>query len=351
MEPLVSAKTFGLSVALLTLSLIGAQPASADVGDHCRPLIAGVHDIDTKVVYTDNRGSVEDLDIKDQNREIRAPLNSYITYIQSLADDYVAKGGDWKRECVSAQLSSWARDGALTDADVTMHGEAVRMWAIGSLALAAIKIYDCRNSPPDDVEKWFEQLSGIVLNYLNLRDQKLKEHSISNLTYWSAASLGALSVVTHRRDLWERARKIYTNAVQSIGPDGTLKAELGRGQRSSRYHEFAAQALTAIANLGPFWNEDLFAVGQNDLPRLLRLVDSFESAPQTLKVAANADQLPIDHPSWFLLLPQTGPYAELRKKEGAEQRVPRLGGSLTSMNAVLASDRPQALSQCRVGSH
>ncbi|WP_141217684.1 alginate lyase family protein [Bordetella genomosp. 4] len=307
--------------------LLGFQAYAYD----CPVPPGAVKDIDTRVVYTDKRGSIEDPKIVAANKKAREPIDKFRSNFLNIADDYYRDPSPQKLECGKSYLEKWAAGGALLGGKVSGQGELVRFWTVGMIGAGMLKLGLDGKSASPVVQAWLQSLGDEVDRYVARR--KLK----SNLYYWSGYSLGVIGLVLDNKSYQEKSRDVFLGAINAIQPDGTLPLELERGQRASRYHAFAAQAIFGLALL----HDKNFAELKNShFETLVNQLKDAAAGSSFFEEKTGIKQLRISVPVWLPVY--EGLTTEKASAFGAHNtkcaRVMSLGGDLCNLAALRLGD-------------
>lgn len=319
-----------ISRYLLLFCLALTLPAFAATTGHaatCPPTPAVQRDIATERAYEDNHGSVRSADAWDSNIGELANLTAFETLIENDADAYASRGDQGARACAMRAFDDWARGGALLGS-ISTHGQLDRMWAVGALALALVKLHQPPNPP---AREWLADVCAATRQETETRTAR---HGVSNLSYWGAMDVGVCGIVLGNNDDWLFAQQGLRAGLDNISDNGTLARELTRRQRATHYQEFAAQPLVVLARLRAWEGAPLDAPDRARLGKLVGLVIAVVGNPQLLANAAGTTQKPIRMPGWLVLWNGTPP-----SSGGHDSNYVKLGGDTRVLNAVLSGRR------------
>lgn len=238
----------GSRLALLMLpAMMIAMPAWArDAGGRtdgsCPALGRPVVAIQATSYYesSDASRSAINADKQKENVALTQPVNDFLDALSNLSDQYVLTGSRRAKACADDIFYRWASSGALMDVQQGPQSRYVQQWATSTLGLARMKLGKLASPQRDAVvRRWLQAMAGSV-NGFQQGDGGSKRN---NHYYWAMLGIGAIGLSTGDRALWDRSESMYRVALGDIGADGTLPAELKRGQRAAHYHAFAAQPL------------------------------------------------------------------------------------------------------------
>lgn len=296
----------------------------------CPVAPGAVTDIQTRSVYVDKKGSIPDARREASNEKIRRPINTFVKDIEEIADSYYQKPSLDKLGCAVGYLEKWAAQRALLGRKVSPQGELVRLWAAGSIGVSVLKLELRPDSMSPQLYRWLSALGAEVFSYVEKREVK------SNLYYWAGFSMGVMGLVLENESYLHKSREILKESLGAIAEDGTLPIELGRGQRASLYHAFAAQAIFGLAIVN---RSNFAALDAGPFGKLIRLIEKINAEPQYLADKADVKQLHVSRPPWLPL------YKELINEKGGMERpdrklcvsIFRLGGNLCDLIRLVQS--------------
>lgn len=330
-------KRISIAAAILTLLSTGLAH-----GRECPRIPAPARDIIVQGYYNDARSSIIDPEKQRQNRRDRKDVTTFINGYLHLVDRFVETGDRYSLTCANDRLAKWAEDGAMLGS-MTFFGEAIRNWAVISISLAYLRSGPSPDAAQDRLIKgWIRQLTAQAISYFGE-----KRKTKNNLFYWSGFAAISASVLLDDRSFWNYGAAVYSRAMNDIRPDGTIEAEMKRGQRAAHYHAFAAEALTGIARVAELRGQNLYGCQGKPHARLLRLVDHLLGDSSILAKAADAKQEQL-HPQPWMLLAQD---RSLRTKAKASAKIStssfsqRWGGSVALLDDFLKA-KAVALSVC-----
>jgi poly(beta-D-mannuronate) lyase len=243
--------------------------------------------------YTDARHSQIDPALKARNEAVEAPMREFGRALMLLSDGYLrSHGADASLAARTlAGLFAWASADALLG-QVNRGGLGQVNWALGAYALDYLKIRDARGLDSNQrarVEHWFRQLAAEQISYAGLHPD-WPDHA-NNHAYWAGMSVAVAGIAASDRALFAWGIGQYQLFLSQIQPDGTLPAELARGQRALHYHLFAVAPLVMLAELGEVNGVQLYPAGNRALERLVNRCLAGMADPEAFGVAAGAVQI------------------------------------------------------------
>jgi poly(beta-D-mannuronate) lyase len=307
----------------------GALPA-AGTGT-CPQVPTPIQDISANSYYVDAQHSVPDFQLKAENEAAVKPLESYLSQVSAQADRFVGYGDPAAAACGLGWLKDWARGSAILGQMSSHQAEYERKWLLCGLGLAYFKL-ESQASGEDrsEIEAWLNRLALRVETF----EDRQKHHN--NHYYWAALAAGAVGLACHQEAHWDWARKAYVEALQSIGPDGSLPLEMARGRKALAYHNYALAPLVLLAELARQKGEDWYALQGGALKRLVGLTLQGLGDPQVFQKLSGTEQAELPQGA---ILGWAEFYSRRFPHEGAETLLdpkkapiyPKLGGDLREL--------------------
>lgn len=226
---------------------------------------------------------------------------------------------------------------------LTFFGEAIRNWAVISISLAYLRSGPSADAAQDRlIKSWIREMTSRAIAFFGNRKSK------NNLFYWSGFAAISASVLLKDQQFRDYGIAAYSRAMNDIRPDGTLAAEMKRGQRAAHYHAFAAEALTGIERVAELRGENIAACRGEAHARLLRLIDRLLDDSSILANAANAEQEQLSPQPWMLLTYDRSirAKAEASTKLAAKASNQRWGGSVRRLDEFLKANSTLKSSRC-----
>ena len=104
-------------------------------------------------------------------------------------------------------------------------------------------------------------------------------------------ALAAEGVADNDRDGFKWGIATYQMGVDAIQPDGTLTAEMNRGQRALHYHLYALGPLVMLAEFGAANGMDLYAEDSGAIDRLVKFCTAGLEDPSILEKRTGVAQV------------------------------------------------------------
>jgi poly(beta-D-mannuronate) lyase len=256
-----------ITAILLALVLAAAHTTTAQA---CAPAPPPIRDLNLERYYADRSGIEIDKAKRDAKRAAVAPLKRFMVRIAEDSSRVWAEQSPRSiyAKCASEWLNAWAEQGALLGTMSSKQADYERNWALAGLALAYVKLRPfATNEQRKTIDAWLIRLADKCRDFFNDRGRKRNNH-----WYWLGLGLAAVGIATDSDRHWDEARRIMQDASNDIEADGTLPMELMRGKRALHYHNFSAQPLFVMTELGRARGEDWTAFNDGAIHRLARLL-------------------------------------------------------------------------------
>lgn len=287
----------------------------------------------SKYKQTDTSRATIDETANENYLKAVVPLRAYAKGLVKIANDYVRPPPKNPAAAVCALdwLEHWASANAMTD----MRSKQALYnlgQTLGGFALAYLQIRNAPDLPTDKkkrVEAWLRALGKQVVNFMD------NNHEVSgrnNHRYWAGLAATAAGIATDDARLAQWGIDSARIGLSQITPEGTLPLEISRGKRARDYHIYAAEPLTATAELARSRGVDLYTENNGALKRLVDRVVASLNDPSFFDKATGIKQEPF---------PDNGtvPANRIAWLEIHQARFPS-----PRVEAVLASRRPLASS-------
>lgn len=232
-----------LGIALFALSLglwVLCHPARA-AGPSC-PDFPPVLSLQLVGIYTDARQSVPDPAAEKKNSDLTSGVDQLLRSVEQALDRPGVGSGDPAAICAYENFRKWATAGALTvePKPYNRDGTVKRGEYIIGLNILALKFRAAGFTLDPIVINWLH-----TLNHENL-DFYEKATNRGNLRIWAAAGAALFALVQHDPEALDFQDRVWREAMAAIHDDGTIDAELARGQRALIYHMFSLSATLVL---------------------------------------------------------------------------------------------------------
>lgn len=320
-------------IAFVTVHAIAPARAVAA----CPAIPPVVTSLDVPRFYGDEGGTVVDPILKARHELAVAPLTAFVREVVSDADHAYTRSSPKSQgeaaQCALTWLSTWAAGGAWLGTMSTKQAEYQRKWDLAGVALAYLKVRPFAR--PDQravIEPWLQNFADTAHAFFDN-----PEHKRNNHWYWLGLGEAAVGLATDSRRHFDIAREIMHDAASDIAADGTLPAEMTRGQRALFYHVFAMTPLIVMAELAASRGEDWYAFGNGALHRLVSASLAGLQSPENFdRLAGVSQERPVNtRAGWLQLYQQRFPdrvAAPLPKVADAHRW---LGGNVLILSAAL----------------
>lgn len=281
-----------------------------------------------------------------QSKEISETVDRYAKMLVRFADHYQSTQRPAQAEqalaCLDQWLGLWARAGALQNRDTSKTGQAVRKWALASIASTALKTQALSGGfwKPDAVQrKWLEALANQVLEDYRPRLSPAFAY-FNNHDYWAAWALVASSMLTGRDDHLEWGEQVFRRAMQQVTPGSRddyayLPAEVARGRLATNYTHYALVPLVLLGEALQANGRPLSADNRRSMERLANFAALAVLRPRSLPELSGISQSAVEPYKMAWLIPFLNRYPQhaaarslYLEKEGKVDGYSQIGGRL-----------------------
>jgi Alginate lyase len=112
----------------------------------------------------------------------------------------------------------------------------------------------------------------------------------NNHMYWAGLAVASAGIADNDADAFLWGLAAYEMGIHAIQADGSLDAEMGRGQKALHYQLYALGPLVMLAELGEANGLDLYAEREGAIHRLVRFNVAAMKDPSRLEKGAEATQ-------------------------------------------------------------
>ena len=190
------------------------------------------------------------------------------------ADAYLYKGSRAAAVCVYSLLDAAAKANAWAGKMPGFQGVYVQNWLLSAVAISYLKVRPSGVATPHQdatIQKWFKMLGSRVEDYFSRAIMRGDSDGQNNHLYWAGLAIAAASIACNRPKDFESALSTYRAGLDAIQPDGSLIAEMNRGQMALHYHLYALAPLIMLAELAEANGLDLYAEHDGAIHRLVNL--------------------------------------------------------------------------------
>ena len=245
--------------------------------------------------YVDSKASVIDAKKKAEfDKASQAPMD-LSRAVALAADAYLDKGSRTAAVCVYSLLDAAAKADAWDGKMDNFSGVYVQNWLLSGVGIAYLKVRPSRlgtAAQNADIEKWFKVLAGRVREFFDEEVPRLGgPQNENNHIYWAGLAVAAEAIADNDNDAGQWALYTYRMGLANIQADGTLKAEMNRGQRALHYHLYALAPLILMAELGEANGIDLYAENDGAIHRLVKFCEAGLEDPTILEKRTGVTQV------------------------------------------------------------
>jgi poly(beta-D-mannuronate) lyase len=261
--------------------------------------------------YTDKRASVIDpgkLAAFQEGSEAPTHLGQYAG---AAADAYLSKGSRAAARCLYSLLDTAARAEAWTGKMPGFSGVYMQNWLLSGTAIPYLKVRRSgAGSPEQDaaIQKWFKRLADRVTGYFDAQVKRKGSDGWNNHLYWAGLAVAAEGIADDDREGFNWGLVAYHMGVDAIQPDGSLKAEMSRGQMALHYHLYSVGPLIMLAEFAAANGLDLYAEDNGAIHRLVKFCVAGLEDPALLQKRTGVAQV-VSHPLAGLDIGWGVPYA------------------------------------------
>jgi len=200
------------------------------------------------------------------------PVKKAGAIIVAAADAYRTTGSRAAAQCVVDRTFSMAQAQSLTGKMSSNQAYYVQGWIAGAIAIAYLKVRATHLETPEQndlIGKWLISVNNQTTACYD-RDHKSGDAQ-NNHYYWAGIQSTAIGTVANDRHAFDWGIHTYKTGVGQIRPDGTLPREMERGTRALHYHLYALAPLVLLAEFGEANGDDLYALDQGAIHKLVKI--------------------------------------------------------------------------------
>jgi poly(beta-D-mannuronate) lyase len=245
--------------------------------------------------YVDSKASVID---EKKKAEYDKAANAYLELSRAAAtaaDAYLEKGSRAAALCVYSMLDAAAKADAWDGEMDNFSGVYVQNWLLSGVGIAYLKVRASglgTAAQDADIQKWFKLLARRVREFFDAEVVRFGgPQNENNHIYWAGLAVAAEAIADNDNDAGGWALHAYRMGIANIQPDGTLKAEMNRGQRALHYHLYALAPLILLAELGEANGIDLYAENNGAIHRLVKFCEAGLADPTLLEKRTGVAQV------------------------------------------------------------
>jgi poly(beta-D-mannuronate) lyase len=221
----------------------------------------------------------------------------YTTQLGRMADQYMLSNPPRQEiaDCVVHHLAEWARADALTknieqNHEIGRHQAIMQQaWSLAGFASAYMKLGDRPRGAADrDIQRWFRELSDSVIREFTDPSSRWVRKRSNNHGLWAGLAVGTAGIVLNDNTKLEFGLMLLNEGLAAVAADGSLPAEMARGERAMLYQHFATMPIMGLAAIADANGRALDSKQQQALLRLLRFDIEATKKASAANGAANA---------------------------------------------------------------
>jgi poly(beta-D-mannuronate) lyase len=244
--------------------------------------------------YTDQHASVIDpqkLAAFQQASEAPTHLGQFVS---AAADAYLTKGGREAALCVYSMLDAAAKADAWTGKMPDFSGVYIQNWELSGTAISYLKVRRSGAGTSEQdarIQRWFHRLAGRVTDFFEAEIRRMGPDKENNHLYWAGLAVASAGIAENDREDFHWGMVAYQMGVELIQPDGSLVAEMNRGQMALHYHLYALGPLVILAELGEANGLDLYSEESGAIHRLVQFCVGILEDPTTIEKRTGVTQV------------------------------------------------------------
>jgi poly(beta-D-mannuronate) lyase len=215
-------------------------------------------------------------------------------YAALAADAYLDKGSRAAALCVYSLLDAAAKVDAWDGKMSGYQGVYLQNWLLSAVGIAYLKVRPSglgTAAQESEIQKWFGLLALRVREFFDAELAHMGGDHENNHLYWAGLAIAAEAIADNDNDAGQWALSAYRIGLENIQPDGSLKAEMDRGQMALHYHLYALAPLIMLAELGEANGIDMYAENNGALHRLVRFCEAGLEDPKILEKRTGVAQV------------------------------------------------------------
>jgi poly(beta-D-mannuronate) lyase len=268
--------------------------AATDAPYNCPATPPLARTIEIGTYYIDAKASVIDPQKKaafDKASEAPTRLEQLATLA---ADAYQSNGSSPAATCTYTLLAAAAKADAWAGKMPSFSGVYVQNWLLSGVGVAYLKVrHSGTGTTQQDmaIQRWLNHLSDRVREYFDDSLQYTGSDGYNNHIYWAGLAVAAAGIATNDRVEFNWGIAAYRQGLQAIQPDGTLRAELARGQMALHYHLYALGPLIMLAEMGEANGIAIYAEDHGAIHRLVSFCLTGLEDPKRVEQLSGAPQV------------------------------------------------------------
>ena len=255
------------------------------------PAFSGV--LDLQGYYTDNQYSVIDpkrLAAFNEASDGPTHLGQFAT---NAADAWLSQGSRAAAVCVYSLLDAAARADAWDGKMPNNNGVYLQNWMLSGTGAAYLKVRDSQLGTPEQdarIQRWFRILASRVREYFDAQLSRPGSDAWNNHFYWAGLAVATQGIADNDTDALIWGIGTYRMGIDAIQPDGSLIAEMARGQRALHYQLYALGPLVMLAEMGEANGIPMYAMKNGAIHRLTQFNIAAMQHPSIIARRTGAEQ-------------------------------------------------------------
>lgn len=250
--------------------------------------------VDIGSYYIDAHASVIDQQKFDAFQKASEPSNHLSQWAALAADAYLAKGSRPAAACAYSLLDAAAKADSWAGKMPGFQGVYLQNWLLSAVGMAYLKVRESgagTTQQDAEIQRWFAHLAARVREYFDAAIKQSRGDGENNHLYWAGLAVAAEAIADNDHDAGGWALNAYKIGIDAIQPDGSLRAEIDRGQMALHYHLYALGPLVMIAELAEANGIDSYADNDSAIHRLANFCLAGLEDPTVLEKRTGVKQL------------------------------------------------------------
>lgn len=250
--------------------------------------------VDVDPYYVDSHASVIDQKKFDAFQKASEPSTHLSQYVTLAADDYLAKGSKPAAACAYMLLDAAAKADAWAGKMPGFQGVYLQNWLLSAVGIAYLKVRGSGAGTAEqdmEIQRWFGHLAARVRQFFDSEIERMGLDEENNHLYWAGLAVAAEAIADNDHDSGQWAMMAYKAGLDNIQPDGSLRAELKRGQMALHYHLYALGPLIIFAELAETNGIDAYAYNDGAIHRLVKFCVAGLQDPTILEKRTGVKQV------------------------------------------------------------
>jgi poly(beta-D-mannuronate) lyase len=247
------------------------------------------------VYFTDSHASVID---QKKKAECDKAADAYLQLSRAAtlaADAYLDKGSRAAAQCVYSLLDAAAKAVAWDGKMDNFSGVYVQNWVLSGVGITYLKVRTSGQGTPAQeaaIKNWLGKLAMRVWDLFDAEIPRLGgPQNENNHLSWAGLAVAAEAIANNDQNAGGWAVNVYRIGLANIQPDGSLKAEMDRGQIALHYHLYALAPLITLAELGEANDLQLYDENNGAIHRLVSFCLAGLEDPTILQMRTGVAQV------------------------------------------------------------